>query len=97
LNAVLTLIMAFLPQASGDAAITEKIISALVALWPMIKSEYADLKPIVSNIITALRSDPTATAANLDALDKFEAQLDADYETAAVAAAAEDAAAKPAS
>jgi hypothetical protein len=92
------MIMAFLPQASGDAAITEKIIAALVALWPMMKAEYADLKPIFANAITALRSDPSATSANLDALDKFEAQLDSDYETAAVAAATEDAAAaKPAS
>ncbi len=93
MNAVLVLIEALLPQLGGNAAIVSKIISALAALYPLILQEYHDLKPIVANIITALKSDPSTTAAQLDALDKMETQLDADYEVAAAAAAAEDAAA----
>lgn len=93
MNAILALIEALLPQLGGNAVIIEKIVNALVALAPMIAQEYADLKPIVANIITALRSDPSTTAAQLDALDAFETKLDADYETAAAAAAAQDAAA----
>lgn len=97
MNAILTLIEAALPLLGGNAGMIEKIIAALTALYPLIVQEYADLKPIVGNIITALRNDPSTTAAQLDALDKMETQLDADYETAAAAAAAEDAAAGTAS
>lgn len=92
MNAVLSLIAALLPLGTNSALI-EKIIEALVAIEPMIVAEYQDLVPIVKNIITALRSDPSTTGAQLDALDAFEASLDAAYETAATAAAAEDAAA----
>lgn len=97
MNAVLTLIAALLPQLGGNAAIVAKIIDALTALVPIIIAEYKDLAPIVANIITAVRSDPSTTGAQLGALEAMERQLDADFETAAVAAAAEDAAAaKPA-
>lgn len=92
MNAVLTLILGLLPV-GGNSALIEKIIDALVAVYPLVVQEYKDLTPIVKNIITALRSDPSTTAAQLDALDKLEAQLDADYEMAAAAAAAEDLAA----
>jgi hypothetical protein len=93
LNEVLILIEAMLPAAEGNAALIEKIIAALVAAQPMISAEYADLKPIVANVIAAVRSDPSTTAAQLDVLDKMETALDAAYETAAAAAAAQDAAA----
>ncbi len=93
MNAVLALIEALLPAVVGNSALIEKIVAALIALAPMISQEYQDLKPIVSNILTALRSDPASTTAQLDSMDAFEAQLDADYETAAAAAAAEDLAA----
>jgi hypothetical protein len=93
MNAVLILIESLLPQLGSSAGIIEKIINALIALYPLISAEYADLKPIVANILLALRSDPSTTAAQLDTLDAFEAKLDADYETVAALAAAEDAAA----
>jgi hypothetical protein len=92
-NAVLVLIEALLPQLGANSALIEKIVAALVALYPLISAEYADLKPIVVNIMTALRSDPSTTAAQLDALDAFEAKLDSDYEQAAAAAEGEDLAA----
>jgi hypothetical protein len=97
MNAVLSLIAALLP-AGANSALIEKIIEALVALIPIIVQEYKDLVPIVKNIIVAIKSDPSTTAAQIDALDAMEAQLDADYDAAATAAAAEDAAAagKPA-
>lgn len=91
MNAVLSLIAALLPV-GANAALIEKIIEALVALEPMIVAEYQDLVPVVKNIIVALRSDPSTTASQLDALDAFEARLDGAYEAAASAAAAEDAA-----
>lgn len=94
MNAVLTLISALLPALGANAGLIEKIIAALVALYPIIAQEYADLLPIVKNIVLALKADPSTTAAQLDELDKMETQIDADYETAAAAAAAEDAAAK---
>lgn len=90
--AILQLIAALLP-AGGNAVLIDKILAALVAIYPIVVSEYHDLVPIVKNIITALRSDPTTLPDQLDALDKMEEQLDADFEAAATAAAAEDAAA----
>jgi hypothetical protein len=95
MNAVLILIESLLPLLGGNAGVITNIVNALIALAPLISAEYADLKPIVGNILTALRADPSTTAAQLDALDTFEAKLDADYETVAALAAAEDAAAKP--
>lgn len=89
MNAVLALILQLLPV-GGNAALIDKIIEALVAVYPLILQEYKDLVPIVKNIIAALRSDSSTMAGQLDALDKMEAQLDADYETAAAAAAAAD-------
>ena len=93
MNAVLTLIVSLLPKMVGDAGMVEQIIAALVALQPMIAAEYADLKPIVGNIIATMRADPSTTAAQLDTLDQMETALDGAYEAAASAAAAQDAAA----
>lgn len=89
MNAVLALIEALLP-AGTNAVLIGKIIDALIALYPIISQEYKDLMPIVKNIIVALRSDPSTTTAQLDALDVMEAQLDADFDAAATAAEAED-------
>lgn len=96
MEALLGLITSYVLPAvagSGGASVTGKIISGLIALYPLIMSTYKDLKPVVTNIMTALRSDPSTTQAQLDVLDKFEAALDADYDEAYALALAEDAAA----
>lgn len=92
MNAVLLLIQALIP-AGTNAAMIEKIIAVLVDLYPIIVRSYHDLVPVVKNIITALRADPSTIPEQIDALDAFEAKLDADYEESAALAAAEDASA----
>jgi hypothetical protein len=92
MNAILSLITMLLPKAVGNAALIGTIIDGLVALTPIIVQEYRDLKPIVANILTALRSDPATLKDQLAALDAFEERLDASYREAAALAAAEDAA-----
>lgn len=90
LATILGLISALVP-AGTNAALVEKIIEALIAIVPVVVKEYQDLVPIVRNIIAALKSDPSTTAAQLDQLQQLEAGWDADFEAAAAAAQAEDA------
>jgi hypothetical protein len=95
MSAILTTILALIEQlvpASTSAALIEKIIAVLIQLIPVIVQEYKDLLPIVQNIITALKSDPSTTAQQLATLEELEIQYDADFEAAAAAAQAEDSA-----
>ena len=95
MSAILTTILALIEQlvpASTSAALIEKIIAVLIQLIPVIVQEYKDLLPIVQNIITALKSDPSTTAQQLATLEELEVQYDADFEAAAAAAQAEDSA-----
>lgn len=97
MNATLiTTLLALFQQLAGGGATTSliaKIIAILTDLVPIIIKEYQDLMPIVRNIIVALKSDPSTTAAQLEQLQVQEAQWDAEFEAAATAALAEDAAA----
>lgn len=93
MNAVIALIEALLPNLGGNVSLIGKIITAITSLIPIIVQEYKDLVPIVKNIITALKADPSTLPAQLDALDEAEKQLDADYDDAFARAQAEDAAA----
>lgn len=96
MSAILTTILALIEQlvpSSTSAALVEKIIAVLIHLIPVIVQEYKDLLPIVQNIITALKADPSTTAQQLATLEELEIQYDADFEAAAAAAEAEDAAA----
>lgn len=95
MSAILTTILALIEQlvpASTSAALIEKIIAVLIQLIPVIVKEYQDLLPIVQGIITALKSNPSTTAQQLATLQEMEVQYDADFEAAAAAAQAEDAA-----
>ena len=95
MSAILTTILALIEQlvpASTSAALIEKIIAVIIQLIPVIVQEYKDLLPIVQNIITALKSDPSTTAQQLATLEELEIQYDADFEAAAAAAQAEDSA-----
>jgi hypothetical protein len=103
MQAILALIELILPQlgtATATVSLVEKFIAGITALIPIVVQDYKDLVPIVKNILGAARNiiagnsmDAATTTAMLDQLDATEAQLDADYETAAALAAQEDAAA----
>jgi hypothetical protein len=87
--------VALLQQLLSNTSLTSPLIAKAVdlvsALVPVIVQEYKSLKPIVSNIITVLKADPSTQADQLKALKLSEAQIDADFDAAANAALAEDA------
>lgn len=81
----------------GGSALTSPIIKYAVefvtAAAPTVIQEYKDLKPVVKNIITALKADPSTLPAQLEDLEKAEVLIDAAFEAAAAKAIAEDKAA----
>jgi hypothetical protein len=95
---VLSLIEQALPAIAGSSALgttapmIAKIINTLVVLAPVISQEYKDLKPRVAAVITALKADPATNAAQIEVLEAQEVLLDAEFDDAAAAALAEDAA-----
>ena len=86
-----------LPNLSATSTVA-KVITMLEAIVPVVIKEAQDLAQPVRNIILALRNNGAITAEQLDQLDALEAKLDADFDAAAEAAEAADAAvvAKPA-
>lgn len=88
IQALLAILQAVAPGAS--APLISQIISALETWVPIIVSEYKALAPIVTNIITALRSNGTITTDQLDQLDVMEAAIDAAFDAAESKAEAED-------
>ena len=95
MTAILEALLAIVSQiagSTGNAALVEKIVEALIAIIPVIVKEYQVLLPVVQNIITALKSDPSTTSAQLATLQQLETQWDAEFDAAAAAAQAEDAA-----
>jgi hypothetical protein len=90
---ILQFILSTIPQLAGNSQLIAQGVAALVELYPIARQEFIDLQPIVKTAIAAFRADPATMPDQLNALDKFEAQLDGDYEAAAARAAAEDAAA----
>jgi hypothetical protein len=95
---MLATILAILVQiagATGEASTITSIVNALISLIPTLVQEYEDLVPIVKNIIAALSANPATTADQLATLQTLDAKVDADFEAAATAAQAEDAAPTP--
>lgn len=89
---VVSLLSKALPAIAGSAPAVTEAIKVAVAVTPAIMTTYTDLKPIIGRIIVALKNDPTATDQQLSMLEAAEVLLDADFDAAADAALAEDAA-----
>lgn len=81
-TAVIALLTEILPliNTSGTAA---KVIAALTQLIPVIVKEVQDLVPMVKNIIAALKDNAVITEEQWAQLDALDAQVDADFESAA--------------
>lgn len=97
MEAAITALVGLLQTAApflGTASSIGKVISVLVEILPVLAKEINDVKPMVANIISALRANPATTADQLSALDTLEARIDAEFDAAAKAALDEDAAAK---
>jgi len=88
-TAVIALIEAILPNITVSAVV-EKIIETLITLLPAVIHEAQDLAPAVKNIIAALSSNPAATPDQITQLQALDAQVDAAFDQAAAAAAAQD-------
>jgi len=90
-----SLLQAALPSLSkliGDSKATfiTKAVAFVAEAAPIVAKEYKDLKPIVQNVIVALKSDPSTLMDQLDKLEEAEKILDQDFDDAAAAALAED-------
>ena len=88
--AAISLISSLLSTTKLTSPLVTGIVDVVTAATPVIIKEYKDLKPIVANIIAAVKADPATNTQQLDILKQSEIQLDADFETAATAAEAED-------
>jgi len=94
----LSFLQAALPSISKlfgaeKTAFVTKAVDFVVEAAPIVAKQYKDLKPVVQNVIMVLKSDPSTHMAQLDALEAAEVALDKDFDDAAAAAIAEDAAA----
>lgn len=65
-------------------------VEFVTAATPVVIQEYKDLKPVVKNIITALKADPSTLPTQLEDLEKAEVLIDAAFEESAARAIAED-------
>lgn len=82
-----------LVPAIGTATTIGKVISTIAQVAPVAIKEVQDVTPIIKNIISALSTNPATTAEQLRQLKELSAKVDAEFEAAAEAALAEDAAA----
>jgi hypothetical protein len=96
MQAIIPPLLALLQRLAPGAttSVIAEVISILTALIPVLIKEYADLMPIVQNVITVLQQSDDITDAQWDALDAMSAQYDAEFRAALAAAEAQDAAGK---
>jgi hypothetical protein len=94
MEAIIPAGIALLQQLVSSSSLTSVLIKSavefVVAVAPVVVKEYQDLKPIVSNIITALKASPEALPDQLAALQAAEVLLDSNFETAAAKSLEED-------
>lgn len=84
----LALILQLVGDVSSNSTAIGKIIAWLEQLVPLIITEVETVLPMVKNIIGALKNSDAITDDQLEALDKLEADTDAAFEAAALAAGA---------
>jgi hypothetical protein len=91
MSAALTQLLTLLVEIVGGLTDATQIGSVIATLEQIITSgitEIEDIGPIIQNIISALQSNSSVTAAQLAQLQTQEAALDAAFEAAATAAGA---------
>lgn len=89
----LSLIQTLIGGTSLAAPVIKYAVEFVTAAAPVVIQEYHDLKPIVKNIIVALKADPLTLPTQLEELEKSEIIIDAAFEAEAARAIAEDEAA----
>lgn len=91
MNAIIQSVLALITQIAPlikDSAAIASIISTLEQIIPVIGQEINDLAQPVKNIIAALSANPDTTADQLAALQALDAQVDAAFDAAVAAYAA---------
>lgn len=99
MNVVLLGLLQVIAQIAGTAASPQivLIIKILEDAIPVLIKEYQDVAPMIKNIITALKGNGAISPEQTVQLDGLNTKVDEEFEAAAQAALAEDAAAdKPA-
>lgn len=89
IQAILALILQFLPKITDSAAITN-IINVLVQWMPVIFQFFKDQIPTVQTILAVLRADPHALPDQIASIDAMSAQCDAAFDAAVADALAAD-------
>lgn len=82
ITGLLSLVGNLVPLAGGASSTVGMVISTLTEVVPLVVKEYQDVAPFIKNIIAALKDDPVATQAQLDALDALDKQVDDAFDTA---------------
>lgn len=94
LNLVLPLLQQLLPLFNAGAATSSTIglvIKGLQIVIPMIGPLTSNIVPKIKNIISVVSASPEATAVQVAALEKLDAESDAAFDAAVAAAEEEDA------
>lgn len=81
LISILNLVLSAIPQISSSK-ILNQLVSTLLNLEPAIQQFYADVAPIIQNIIAALSANPASTATQLAVLKQLDAQVDKSFDDA---------------
>lgn len=89
IQAVLAAIQLIAPYLN-DASAIAKVIQAIEQLIPVVEDFYADVAPMIKNIIATLKQNGATTADQMKALADLDAKVDAEFEAAVAAANAED-------
>lgn len=88
-TALLSLLTSLLPSIQGGTAaatVIEEVVNTLIELLPGLVQLGEQFVTSAKNIIAVLTASGNVTAAQFQALQTAEAQLDADFEAAAAAA-----------
>jgi hypothetical protein len=82
ITGLLSLVGNLVPLAGGSTSTVGMVINTLTEVVPLVIKEYQDVAPFIKNIIAALKDDPAATQAQLDALDVLDKQVDDAFDAA---------------
>ncbi|SCB30164.1 hypothetical protein [Rhizobium lusitanum] len=84
LSILLTALNAFLaviPSISSSTALN-KVVAAILSFEPIITQFYAEVKPVIENIIAAVSANPSSTATQLAALKALDLTTDKAFDDA---------------
>lgn len=85
---IVSLLTSIVPTISADAGVASSTVGVLEQIVPIITTDAPQFISAVKNVIAATSSSGLITPAQIDALQVLDAQCDAAFERAAIAAGA---------